>query len=332
MEAVEDADGISIIVVDDARFTCEIIRRVLQNAGFSDIRVAASARQAHKLMLERPTNILIADWLMPELDGLDLTKAVRELDATRGHYTYIVLLTAKEGTDSICHAFHHGVDDFIGKSHDRKELVARIRAAGRISRLQSALIDTNQRLRKLNRHLEERNSFDPVTGMGNRTFIELQFDNLLRQCEARGGVACGGLIALQTLPELRARHGDRVADSISAMCGARLRQSVRPMDMVGRIKPGLFALLMYHPGWDGCHPNAFRRLHQSLNLRAYRTAAGFLNVEAGIVIGALTAQPGESYNANDILNRLHSEIDAARAQGSVRIVDLSQPKRSVGAE
>ncbi len=81
-------DDISIIVVDDAKFTLEMIRRVLAKAGFQDIRVALSGAEALRMMRQRKANILVADWMMPEMDGLSLTQHVRQFDEENDHYTY----------------------------------------------------------------------------------------------------------------------------------------------------------------------------------------------------------------------------------------------------
>ena len=141
-----DRQALSILVVDDARFTCEMIRRTLRAAGYMDLRVTSSAREGLAMFREREADIVLADWLMPELDGLALTQRVRELDRQNGRYTYVILLTAKEGTASLTEAFASGVDDFISKSPDHQELLARIDAASRIVTLHGQLREANRRL------------------------------------------------------------------------------------------------------------------------------------------------------------------------------------------
>ncbi|HET8707293.1 MAG TPA: response regulator, partial [Pseudomonadales bacterium] len=71
---------LSILVVDDAKFSSVVISRTLQNAGYQDIRTANSAREALNMIEQRPVHVLIADWLMPEMDGLQLTQEVRQYD------------------------------------------------------------------------------------------------------------------------------------------------------------------------------------------------------------------------------------------------------------
>ncbi|KAB7624195.1 response regulator [Alkalilimnicola sp. S0819] len=317
-----DIDSVSVIVVDDARFTCEMIRRMLKGAGYHDIRVANSAHQALEMMRERKANILLADWLMPEVDGLDLTRQVRQFDEETNHYTYVVLLTAKEGVESLTEAFTHGVDDFINKSPDNKELLARINAAGRISSLQNALLKANQRLTELNRLHEERHSFDTITGLGNRAYLERQLDNLLRHVEARGGAACVAAIRINDFPKLVARYGEAVGREVLEAAANRLQQSTRPLDVVTRIDQACFGVLMNQEDLEQCHPNAFRRIHQALNLRAYKTSAGFLSIGAAVSICGLGAtEESERPEPGEIIDFVSRHLGEAQLTGRVHMVE-----------
>lgn len=319
-----NVDDVAVIVVDDARFTCEMIRRVLKNAGFHDIRVAGGGQQALDMMRERKANILLADWLMPEMDGLGLTKRVRQFDEETNHYTYIVLLTAKEGVESLTEAFRHGVDDFISKSPDNKELLARINAASRISQLQNDLLKANRRLLELNRQLEERSSFDVVTGLGNRAYLERQLDNLMRHCDARGGASCLALTRINDFEMLRRRHGDKVGEEIIEATSVRLQQSVRPLDVVTRVGHAEFGILMAQEDLAHCHPNAFRRVHQALNLRAYKTSAGFLTVTSAISICGVA--PGQERVAPaEVVEFVRKHLDQAQLSGRVLTTQFKAP-------
>ena len=315
-----NADQVSVIVVDDAKFTCEVIRRILKSAGFLDIRTANTAPQALEMMRQRRANILLADWLMPEMDGLTLTKRVRQFDEETNHYTYIILLTAKEGLDSLTEAFNHGVDDFISKSPDNKELLARINAASRISQLQNDLLRANQRLLELNRQLEERNSFDVVTGLGNRAYLERQLNNLLRHMEARGGGGMLAVIRINDFESLRRRYGERVCEEVVETTANRLRQTVRPLDVVTRIGTAAFGVLMHQEDASRCHPNAFRRIHQALNLRAYKTSAGFITVGSAVSLCTLDAMGPNRLAPTEIINYLESHLNEAQLSGRVLTV------------
>ena len=74
-----------ILVVDDAKFSSMVVGRTLRNAGCRDMRIANNAPAALKAE-QRPVSVLIADWLMPEMDGLQLTDQVRQQDEQNNHY------------------------------------------------------------------------------------------------------------------------------------------------------------------------------------------------------------------------------------------------------
>lgn len=322
MSSVESLLGdtnLAIMVVDDARFTCEMLRRSLTGAGYRDVRVAHSAKESLGKLRERSADVLLADWLMPEMDGLSLTQRVRQIDEDTNHYTYVMLLTAKEGSESLTQAFDHGVDDFINKSHDDSELLARIRAAGRIAALQNHLLDANQRLLEMSRERERSEWFDPLTGLPNRQFLDSQTDRLLRHMESRGGGGCLAMARINQLAAIRAEHGEKVAGQVIKATATRLQQSVRPLDWVTRLDENSFALLMQQPEAGACHPGAFRRIHQALNLRAYKTDHGFLNVSAAVSLLELPTRRGVA-DTDTLVARCQEGLDVSESSSSVHMV------------
>lgn len=174
-----------IVIVDDARSSRVVIQRVLSNAGYRDVRVAATAPEALEMVTQRPAKVLLADWQMPEMDGLTLTRRVRELDTELNHYTSIVLLTAKEGGDHMTEAFEQGVDDYINKAATKEEVLARVYSALRISDLQNQLLETTRSLQLANRELEQHATIDLLTGIGNERYLRKRLQDSLRNCRSR---------------------------------------------------------------------------------------------------------------------------------------------------
>ena len=68
---------LSILVVDDTKFSSTIIAKTLKKSGYRDVRIANDAQTALKVLDQRKASVLIADWLMPEMDGLDFLIALR---------------------------------------------------------------------------------------------------------------------------------------------------------------------------------------------------------------------------------------------------------------
>jgi len=154
---------LSILVVDDAKFSSVMIGRALSKAGYQDIRFASSAADALAQHEQRPAHVLLADWLMPEMDGLELTGLIRQRDAVGGHYSYVILLTGRDSENALGHAFDHGVDDFISKSAMNEQLLPRIFAADRLCGSLQKLKQENHQLAENVACLEQHSLQDPLT-------------------------------------------------------------------------------------------------------------------------------------------------------------------------
>jgi DNA-binding response OmpR family regulator len=187
MTAVHDLrhDDLSLIVVDDARTGRIYFMRALEQAGYDDLRVAESAHRALELMAERPADVIIADWLMPGMDGLELTQRVRERDEDQSRYTAVILSTAREGVSALVTAFRSGVDDFLHKPFDAEELIARIFAAGSQANARNMLLETTQTLADKRAARVENWATDAMTGLGGADYFEAQLTTHLMEIAMR---------------------------------------------------------------------------------------------------------------------------------------------------
>ncbi|MGY8821000.1 MAG: response regulator [Pseudomonadales bacterium] len=280
---------LSILVVDDAKFSSVMIGRALSKAGYEDIRFANSASAALELIEQRPANVLLADWLMPEMDGLELTAQVRQQDEMSDHYTYIILLTGRDGQDVLSKAFDHGVDDFIGKSVMNDQLVPRVFAADRLCGSLQRLMRENRLLTENIASLEKRNLIDPITGLGNSRYLHQRLGDSVRQIESRGGALCFLLIGLPEVPSQRERYGEQFHQDLLRGIARRLQQLVRPLDVLTRLDDRHFGVLTLIEDLRACAPSSFKRLHEGLNLKAFKTDEGFISIKAGIAMISLDA-------------------------------------------
>lgn len=281
---------LSILVVDDAKFSSAMIGRALSQAGYQDVRFASSASEALQLLEQRPASVLLADWLMPEIDGLELTARVRQLDETADHYTYIILLTGKEGENVLGEAFDRGVDDFISKAAMNEQLVPRVYAADRLCNTLQRLLQENRMLTQNIASLERRNLVDPLTGLGNPRYLRQKLADSLRQIESRGGTVCYLLIGLQDASQLRNQYGNRFFNELLHSAARRLQQLVRPLDVLTRLDDNHFGLITLLENLHECSPSSFKRLHEGLNLKAFKTSEGFITLKAGISLVGLDAK------------------------------------------
>ena len=130
-----------VLVVDDSRAQRRILQMQLSRWGY-DVTEAASGEEALALCQKCDFDIILSDWMMAGMSGLEFCKAFRELP--REGYGYFVLLTSKSAKAEIADGLENGADDFVSKPVNSDELRARLRAGERILGMQDELVEKNR--------------------------------------------------------------------------------------------------------------------------------------------------------------------------------------------
>ena len=123
-----------VLIADDETISRMRLRETLTKQGY-DVLEALDGQQAWEYFQRAEVPIVIADWMMPHIDGLELCRMIRAKH--RFKYTYIIMLTTLEGKGSYLEGMAAGADDFITKPFDPDALATRLRAAERILSLQA---------------------------------------------------------------------------------------------------------------------------------------------------------------------------------------------------
>ncbi|MBC7478669.1 MAG: SpoIIE family protein phosphatase [Pseudorhodobacter sp.] len=130
-----------VLIVDDSRAQRRILAVQLARWGY-DLTEADSGEAALALCLETRFDIVLSDWMMPGMTGLDLCSAFRVLP--REGYGYFILLTSKSEKAEIADGLENGADDFLAKPVNSDELRARLRAGERIVSMHRELVEKNR--------------------------------------------------------------------------------------------------------------------------------------------------------------------------------------------
>jgi two-component system, cell cycle response regulator len=126
-----------VLIADDDAISRRILSASLARQGH-DVEVAVDgARAWARLERADPPDLVIVDWQMPGLDGLEICRKLRERDARP--YVYVILVTSSGSVHDAAEGLEAGADDFIAKPFDAEELRARVRAAQRLIELQAAM-------------------------------------------------------------------------------------------------------------------------------------------------------------------------------------------------
>lgn len=130
-----------VLVVDDSRLQRKILSSSLRRWGYR-VHEADDATKALAMCQEHPPDIVLSDWMMPGMTGLEFCTAFRAMD--REAYGYFILLTSKSEKEEIANGLDAGADDFLTKPVNAPELRARLAAGERILHMQRELSDKNQ--------------------------------------------------------------------------------------------------------------------------------------------------------------------------------------------
>ncbi|UYM16026.1 PP2C family protein-serine/threonine phosphatase [Endozoicomonas euniceicola] len=134
----------NILIVEDAKDQRLMLSVVLRKKGHQVLEAADGKEALAILQQDKTVRIVISDWMMPEMDGIDLLKAIRSSEIE--HYTYFILLTGKTEREAVVEGMNCGADDFLTKPVNFEELDARLNAGIRIIQLESTLEERNRQI------------------------------------------------------------------------------------------------------------------------------------------------------------------------------------------
>jgi diguanylate cyclase (GGDEF)-like protein len=310
---------LSIIIVDDLQFSRIVVKTALKKAGYNGVRMADSASEALAMLDQKPAEVVLADWMMPEMDGLELTQCIRQRDEEKGTYTAIILFTAHDGVEYLVKAFDQGVDDYLCKPPNPLELAARVNAAARIAGLHNDLLETSRQLQQTIQNLERTALVDELTGAGNHAYLVKSLKAHLLEASTRRGGVCLALVELRELDNITDTHGERVTTEVLISQHRRLRRAVRPTDIVARLDNNTFGIIMHHTKATDYRPTSIERILNMINNRAYKTTAGNLTLTG--CIGVHYYRGDEAKISADVMIILaEGKLDEARNNKTLSIV------------
>jgi len=226
----------SVLLVSDSPLYRRLIVDHLERWGFNS-KVATNGVEAWEILgrYDNP-NLVIFDWVMPGMDGLELCRRARE-GRSPDSYVYIILLTSKESHNDLISALEVGADDYLVKPFDEEELKARLLVGKRILDLQQELVAAKDAMRHAATH-------DGLTGLVNRREgMEMMRRELARCCRERRPLT----VILADVDHFKAVNeqlGHIAGDEVLIEVGRRLRSQVRPYDLVARYGGEEFLLVM----------------------------------------------------------------------------------------
>jgi diguanylate cyclase (GGDEF)-like protein len=220
-------EATKVLIVDDDPAMVRLLAKWLEAEGYQVLR-ASDGRAAMEIMEAERPRLLVTDWEMPKVNGLELCSWVRGQNF--GHYVYTVILTVRTDSDDMLKGIDAGADDFLKKPVDRNELLARVRAGSRVMELE-------QRLSLLA-------NTDAMTGLPTR---RVMFDNFKREwCRAERyhtQLSCV-MIDIDYFKRINDNYGHQAGDEVLRQVGQLLGAGVRTCDFVGRYGGEEFCIVL----------------------------------------------------------------------------------------
>ena len=178
-----------ILIAEDQALQRRILEAGLRKAGYGPDSYA-DGQAAWERFLEAPSRMVITDWTMPRLAGVDLIRRIREQDLDR--HTYVILLTARDKKDDVVAGLSSGADDYLTKPFDPRELDARVAIGQRMISLEDRLLTSQERLERLATYdgLDRPAEPAPFAGAGQERSPSLCTE---RQPPGGGDGGCGPL-------------------------------------------------------------------------------------------------------------------------------------------
>ncbi|MGQ9737830.1 MAG: diguanylate cyclase [Armatimonadota bacterium] len=164
-----------VLIAEDDGAARLVLRRALEELGYT-VHTAKDGSEAWKAFQKEGFPLVISDWIMPGMDGIEFCRRVRA--HSDSGYTYFILLTARDTREDRFHAIESGADDFLSKPLDRAELASRLSVARRILDMEQRLRDQKEQLELKTQALE---MSQKMIEQANLRFREL-FENVPVAC------------------------------------------------------------------------------------------------------------------------------------------------------
>ena len=130
-----------VLVAEDNLFSRRMLKTILQSAGYTVVEAADGNEAWAEIQKEDAPRLLILDWMMPGISGLDLCRQIAEKEKGQTVPSYIIMVTSKTDMEDVVRGLQSGAQDYITKPFDNEELKARIAIGKRILELELALAE-----------------------------------------------------------------------------------------------------------------------------------------------------------------------------------------------
>ncbi len=286
--------GFSVLVADDSSVYRKFVEHALAEDSCS-VSFASSGHQAIEILEREHPDLVVTDWMMPDLTGIELCQRIRT--NAESAYTYVIILTSNAEKENVVKGLSAGADDYLTKPFDRNELLARVHVGRR-------LIDLHRQIEAKNKLLEELALTDPLTGLPNRRAIEDWSARQLSGAARHGFPMWVVLMDLDHFKSVNDNYGHDAGDTVLKKFGEVLRANTRLSDISGRIGGEEFLLVLTHADESNVVV-VLDRIRKQLSAERFEWNGSAINVTASFGVAGFSGKKAPEFK------RLLKQADAA---------------------
>ncbi len=296
-----------ILLAEDELVSRRVLQTHLAKWSYEVVLAENGAQAWDALQKQDPPRLALLDWMMPELDGVDVCRQVRLRSS--GPYIYILLLTTKDAKTDVIEGLESGADDYLTKPFHPQELRARLRAGLRILQLEDKLVAARE-------EMEFKAMHDLLTGLWNRgailEFLRHELVRSRREKTSLGVVLCD----LDRFKSVNDTRGHLAGDEVLRETARRFTASIREYDEVGRYGGEEFLILL-----PGCNSAATRARAEDLR----KVMAGLpvpypeADIPVTMSVGALATCDWKHADSDALLRAADEALYRAKEAGRNRV-------------
>lgn len=304
------------LVADDDVCSRMLLQKVLTAWGY-DVVTASGGEEAWRVLTgDSAPSLAVLDWMMPELDGVEVCRRIRALDLLSP--PYLILLTSRNDKSDIATGLEAGAADYLPKPFDPDELRARLLVGRRFVELNHKLLETQEELRR-------QALTDPLTlTMNRRAVLALLSKEIARAAQQQLPLGIG-ILDIDHFKSINDRYGHAAGDFVLQAVVERIGKVLRPHDALGRIGGDEFLVVM--PGVGPLEARTvLERIRRVVGATPFAVQGAELKVTVSIGGTVATAD-----TADDLMCRVDRVLYRAKGSGRDRIVMARAKSRDLGA-
>lgn len=313
-----------VLLAEDDAVSMLILRRSVQSLGHDCIVARDGLAAWESFQRERP-DVVISDWLMPGMEGLEFCQKIREKEAAApsaggaiGGYTYFIFMTSLGDKQHFLTGMQAGADDYLIKPVDMDELRARLIAASRVTTLHHKLLEQNAELERLGRQSHEAARIDPLTQVGNRLRLREDLEALRSRVARYGHRYAAALCDIDHFKPYNDHYGHLAGDETLLRVAQAIAHELRGGDVLYRYGGEEFLVILPEQGEEGAL-TAMTRIQGAVERLALPHVG---NRPSGVVtlsVGVAGLSPGDTPPWDTWIRRADLALYRAKEQGRNRV-------------